>query len=94
VLVRHLLSHTAGLPAWPLGSGFEPRVLLDWDRATTMLADAATFWAPGTAFRYHSATFGFLVGEVIRRITGRSPGQYVAAELAGPLGLDLWIRAA
>ncbi len=87
VLVRQLLSHTAGLPDWD-GPVEE---LYDWTTATARLAGQAPRWEPGTAAGYHSLTQGFLVGEVVRRITGRSLGEFFAAEVAGPLGADFHI---
>ena len=87
VLVRHLLSHTAGLPDWE-GPVAE---LYDWAAATARLAGQAPRWEPGTAAGYHSLTQGFLVGEVVRRITGRDLGEFFAAEVAGPLGADFHI---
>ena len=87
ILVRHLLAHTAGLPDWD-GPVEE---LYDWPSATARLAALAPRWEPGTAAGYHSLTQGFLVGEVIRRITGQSVGDFFAAELAGPLGADFRI---
>ena len=86
VLVRHLLSHTAGLPE------FDPPVavadLYDWRGATTRLARQATRWEPGTLAGYHSVTQGFLVGEVVRRITGQSLATFFAEHIAKPLGAD------
>ncbi|MDX3117792.1 serine hydrolase domain-containing protein [Streptomyces scabiei] len=84
VLVRHALSHTAGLPdwVWPVAE------LYDWPTATGRLAAQAPQWEPGSAAGYHSLTQGFLVGEVVRRITGRTPGGFFADEIAGPLGAD------
>ncbi|MFI5818277.1 serine hydrolase domain-containing protein [Streptomyces rishiriensis] len=87
VLVRHALSHTAGLPdwVWPVAE------LYDWPTATARLAAQAPQWEPGSAAGYHSLTQGFLVGEVVRRITGRTPGEFFAGEIAGPLGADFHI---
>lgn len=87
VLVRHLLSHTAGLPDWdgPVED------LYDWPSATARLAAQDLQWEPGRAAGYHSLTQGFLVGEVVRRVTGRSLGDFFAEEVAGPLGADFHI---
>ena len=63
----------------------------DWDAMVGRLAAEAPFWEPGTRHGYHALTFGFLVGEVVRRVSGRSLGRFVADEIAGPLGLDLYI---
>jgi CubicO group peptidase (beta-lactamase class C family) len=87
VLVRHLLSHTAGLPDWD-GPVAE---IYDWASATARLVAAAPQWEPGSAAGYHSLTQGFLVGEVLWRITGRSVGEFFADEIAGPLGADFHI---
>lgn len=89
VEVRHLLGHTAGLSGWQ-----EPMTeddVCDWEVATTRLAAQPTWWEPGTASGYHAITQGFLVGEVVRRITGRSLGTFFAEEVAGPLGADFHI---
>jgi CubicO group peptidase (beta-lactamase class C family) len=89
VLVRHLLSHQAGLPAVrePLPAG----CFYDWQLMADALAAEQPFWRPGTRNGYHALTFGFLVGEVVRRISGRSLGRFFADEVAGPLGLDFWL---
>src|SRR6185437_5377618 len=84
VLVKNVLAHTAGLPDWD-GPVEE---LYDWPAATARLAAQAPLWEPGSVAGYHSLTQGFLVGEVIRRVTGRSVGEFFAAEIAGPLGAD------
>jgi CubicO group peptidase (beta-lactamase class C family) len=89
VLVRHLLSHTSGVSGWA-----QPVVvddLYDWDKSTAMLAAQAPWWEPGTASGYHALCQGHLVGEVIRRITGRKLGQFFADEVAGPLDIDFHI---
>ncbi|HYD10637.1 MAG TPA: serine hydrolase domain-containing protein [Acidimicrobiales bacterium] len=89
VLVRHLLSHTAGLPA--LVPPLSNEELFDWDTVVQNLAAQAPMWEPGTASGYHALTQGQLVGEVVRRITGASLGQTFAKEIAGPLGADFHI---
>ncbi|MDR2983585.1 MAG: beta-lactamase family protein [Nocardiopsaceae bacterium] len=87
VLMRHLLAHTAGLPDWdgPVED------LYDWQAATARVAAQNPQWEPGSAAGYHSLTQGFLVGEVMRRITGRSVGDFFAAEVTGPLAADFHI---
>ncbi|MFT7601232.1 MAG: CubicO group peptidase (beta-lactamase class C family) [Acidimicrobiales bacterium] len=89
VLVRHLLSHTAGLSGWD--ERLEPADLYDWDKVTSLLAAQASWWEPGTASGYHSITQGYLVGEVVKRVDGRSVGQFFAEEIATPLGADFHI---
>jgi len=89
VLVRHLLNHQAGLPALrdPLPAG----CFYDWNLMADALAKEEPFWKPGTRNGYHALTFGFLVGEVVRRASGRTLGTFFRDEVAGPLGLDFWI---
>jgi CubicO group peptidase (beta-lactamase class C family) len=89
VLVRHILSHTAGLPAWD--QRLDGTDLYDWDRVTALLATQPTWWEPGTRSGYHAVTQGNLVGEVVRRVDGRSVGRFFADEIAGPLGADFHI---
>ncbi len=89
VTVRHLLSHRAGLPT--LDVALTPDEALAWDPAIAALAAQTPAWVPGTRHGYHAVTYGWLVGEVIRRVSGRSPGRYLAEEIAGPLGLELWV---
>ena len=89
VPVRYLLCHKVGLPY--VDAPLTLPQVLAWDPVVEALAAQEPVWEPGTAHGYHAVTYGWLVGEVIRRITGRSIGQFVADELAGPLGLDLWI---
>jgi len=91
VTVSDLLSHRAGLTSFEPASGVGPRELLDWERCTAALAAMAPLWPPGTAYMYHAVTYGYLVGEVIRRVTGKMPGRFFAEEIAAPLGLSLWI---
>src|SRR4051812_12159824 len=87
--VRWLLSHQAGVVALD-----HPIALADalaWQPMVTALAAQRPLWTPGTAHGYHGRTFGWLVGEVIRRVSGRTPGQFFAEEIAAPLGLDFYI---
>lgn len=87
--VRHLLSHTAGLPGWDEPITCED--LYDWEKVTSLLAAQKPWWEPGTASGYHAVTQGYLVGEVVRRVTGQSLGTFFAREVAGPLGADFFI---
>jgi CubicO group peptidase (beta-lactamase class C family) len=87
--VRYLLSHQAGLAA--VRKPLDDDALFNWNKMTTALAEQEPWWEPGTKHGYHALTFGYLVGEVIRRITGKTPGKYLREEIAGPLGLDLHI---
>ncbi len=92
VRVRHLLGHTSGLSGWQERLAIED--LYDWDKATALLAAQAPWWEPGTAPGYHALTQGFLVGEVVRRVTGTTLGRFVADEIAGPLGADFHVGLA
>ena len=89
VLVRHVMSHTAGLSGWA-----QPMVvddLYDWEKATSLLAAQATWWEPGTASGYHAITQGYLVGELVRRVTGQTIGRFIAEQITGPLGADFHV---
>ena len=89
ILVRHVMSHSAGL------SGFdpplEPERLYDWDAVVEHLAKQSPWWEPGTASGYHSLTQGYLQGEIVRRVSGRSIGTFFREEVAEPLGADFHI---
>ncbi|MER6052116.1 serine hydrolase domain-containing protein [Streptomyces sp. NPDC001793] len=87
--VRWLLCHRAGLPAprEPLAEGRA----YDWEYVCDALANTPPWWEPGTAQGYHATTFGYLVGEVVRRITGQSLGTFLRREITGPLGADLFV---
>ncbi len=89
VLVRHIMAHTAGLPAWQVK--LEPEDLYDWEKCTKLLADQEPWWEPGTKSGYHGITQGYLIGEVVRRVDGRSVGTFFDEEIAGPLGADFHI---
>ena len=89
VLVWHLMNHAAGLP------GMDVRLqgdeLYDWERVTQLLAQQSPWWTPGSASGYHALTQGYLIGEVVRRITGLSLGRFFAEQIAGPLNADFLI---
>lgn len=87
--VRWLLSHRAGLPV--IDHPIPLAALLAWDPMTNALAAQRPAWEPGTAHGYHGRTFGWLVGEVIRRVSGRSVGAFFAEEIAAPARLDFFI---
>jgi CubicO group peptidase (beta-lactamase class C family) len=89
VTVRWLLCHKAGLPF--VDADLTLDEALAWDPVVDALAAQRPHWEPGSAHGYHAVTYGWLVGEVVRRITGRTVGVFFADEVAGPLGLDLWI---
>jgi CubicO group peptidase (beta-lactamase class C family) len=89
IKVRHLLSHTSGVSGWDQPVTIED--VYDVDKSTAMLAAQAPWWDPGTASGYHALTYGHLIGEVIRRITGRRLREFFAEEVAGPLGADFTI---
>ncbi len=89
VPVFMLLNHQAGLPAVraPLPQG----AYANWDLMVNALAKEEPFWEPGTRNGYHALTIGWLVGELVRRISGKSLGTFFQDEVAKPLGLDFWI---
>lgn len=89
ITIRQLLSHQAGLPA--VGRRLPAGAMLDWPVMTAALAAQEPWWDPGTGHGYHVNTFGFLVGEVIRRLTGHTVGRLLSQEIAGPLGADVHI---
>jgi CubicO group peptidase (beta-lactamase class C family) len=87
--VRELLGHTSGLSGWDAPMVVED--LADWERCTSLLAAQSPWWEPGSQSGYHAVTQGYLIGEVVRRITGLSLGQFFAQTVAGPLGADFHI---
>jgi CubicO group peptidase (beta-lactamase class C family) len=87
--VRWLLTHQAGLPV--IDHPITPAEAIAWEPMVTALAAQRPSWEPGTGHGYHGLTYGWLVGEVVRRVSGRSIGTYLREEIAAPLGLDLWI---
>jgi CubicO group peptidase (beta-lactamase class C family) len=91
VLVRHLMSHSSGVSGWELP--FTHDDMYDWEKATSHLAAQAPWWEPGTASGYHAENQGHLLGEIVRRVTGKTLKQFVAEEIAGPLDADFQIGA-
>jgi len=89
ITVAQLLTHEAGL-AW-VDQPLTLEEALDWTPMVDALAAQAPHWEPGTAHGYHAVTYGYLVGEVVRRVSGRSIGTYLREEIAKPLGCDFWI---
>ncbi|HXC49671.1 MAG TPA: serine hydrolase domain-containing protein [Candidatus Limnocylindrales bacterium] len=92
ITVRQVLSHQAGLPA--VREALAADAMFDWDFMTGALARTRPWWKPGTRHGYHINTFGFLVGEIVRRVSGASIGTFLREELAGPLAADFHIGVA
>ena len=89
--IRHLLSHTSGLSGWD--KPIEIEDIYDLKKSTDLLAKQKPWWEPGTCSGYHALSMGHLLGEVVRRVTGKSLTQFVAREIAGPLDADFQIGA-
>src|SRR5258708_24404472 len=87
--VKMLLNHQSGLAA--LSEPLRPGAFYDWELMIKVLEKQAPFWTPGSMHGYHAFTFGWLVGEVVRRVSGKSLGTFFREEVAEPLGLDFWI---
>lgn len=83
--VRHALTHATGIPGVPVGT--TPEDLCDWDRMCAAVADATPWWEPGTSSGYHPQTYGYILGEVVRRVTGKRVSQVLREELTEPLGV-------
>ncbi|WP_314222180.1 serine hydrolase domain-containing protein [Streptomyces zaehneri] len=88
-LVRHLLAHRAGVPV--LDRPLTPAEAADPDLGAAAVAAQAPAWEPGTDHGYHAQTYSWLTGELVRRITGRTIGEWIADEIAGPVRADLWL---
>jgi len=87
--IAQLVSHQCGLYA--VDGPLTIEEALDWNTITSRLAATAPRWPIGTTHGYHALTYGWLIGEVIRRVDGRSPGRFVQEEIAGPLGVEMYI---
>ncbi|GIH91778.1 serine hydrolase domain-containing protein [Planobispora siamensis] len=83
--LRHALTHTLGVPGVPVAT--TPEDLCDWDKMCAAIADATPWWEPGSKTGYHPQSFGYIVGEVVRRATGKPISQVLEEEVAGPLGV-------
>jgi CubicO group peptidase (beta-lactamase class C family) len=88
-LVRHVLAHQVGVPV--LDRPLTPAEAADPELGAAAVAAQAPVWEPGSDHGYHAQTYSWLTGELVRRVTGRSIGAWIADEIAGPLGLDLWV---
>jgi|KBSSwiStaDraftv2_1062776.scaffolds.fasta_scaffold46599_3 CubicO group peptidase (beta-lactamase class C family) len=86
ITVRNVMSHMAGIPALPEGSTVED--LLDWDRMCGRIAELTPIWEPGTRTGYHARTYGYVLGEVVRRVDGRRINRFIREEISQPLGID------
>ncbi|MEU1853479.1 serine hydrolase domain-containing protein [Streptomyces sp. NPDC019990] len=89
VLVRHVLNHQAGVPV--LDRPLTPQQALDPLRGPEAVAAQPPAWEPGTDHGYHALTYGWLVDDLVRRVTGHGTGAWLASQVTGPLGLDLWL---
>ncbi|HXC40938.1 MAG TPA: serine hydrolase domain-containing protein [Burkholderiales bacterium] len=91
ITVRMLMQHSAGLAAIPFSSPVPAGGWADFNLMTSLLAAQAPWWEPGTAHGYHALSYGWLVGELVRRVSGQSLGTFFQNQVAQPLGLDFWI---
>lgn len=83
--VRHVLTHTVGVPGIPADT--TPEDLCDWEKMSAVIADSEPWWEPGKKTAYHAYTFGYIVGEIVRRATGKPISEVLREEVAGPLGI-------
>jgi CubicO group peptidase (beta-lactamase class C family) len=83
--IRHALTHTVGVPGVPADT--TPEDLCDWQKMCAVIADAEPWWEPGSKFGYHALTYGYIIGEIVRRATGKTISQVLREEVAGPLGV-------
>src|SRR4051794_32810344 len=83
--VRHVLNHSAGVPG--IGTDTTVEEVCDWDRICARIADSELWWEPGTRIGYHAYTFGFILGEIVRRATGQRVSQLLPEEIGTPLGV-------
>lgn len=89
ILIKHVLGHTAGIPSWDEMIPNED--ILNWDKMIKLLEKQSPWWEPGTMGGYHALTFGFILGEIVKRVTGKSLGTFFKKNVAVPLGADFTI---
>jgi len=87
--IRDLVAHRAGVPFFE--EDIDENQVIDWDYMVSKIEQEQAMWQPGTQYAYHAITHGWITGEIIRRVTGMSPGQYLAQELSSPLQADTWL---
>lgn len=89
ILVKHIFAHTSGVPGWKPPVPWE--VMTSWDRAIEVMEAQSLWYEPGTRVCYHAETFGFLAGELIRRVSGLTPGKFLHEHIASKIGADIWL---
>ena len=89
ILVKHLFAHTAGVPGWKPPVPW--KTMTDWNQAIEVMEAQPLWYEPGTKVCYHGETFGFLAGELIRRISGLTPGKFLREHVASKIDADIWI---
>lgn len=87
--VRDLVTHRAGVPFF--ADDIQEDQVIDWDFMVSKIEQESAMWEPGSAYAYHAITHGWITGEIIRRVTGMSPGQYLAKHISSPLAADTWL---
>jgi CubicO group peptidase (beta-lactamase class C family) len=87
--IAQLVSHQAGVPFF--ANDIQPDQVTNWDYMVSKIEQEAPMWQPGSSYAYHAITHGWLTGELIRRVSGMSPGEYLAKEISAPLSADTWL---
>ncbi len=87
--IRDLVSHRAGVPFFK--DDIDENQVIDWEFMVSKIEQEPAMWQPGSEYAYHAITHGWITGEIIRRVTGMSPGQYLAQEISAPLQADTWL---
>ena len=89
ILISHIMSHSSGLSGWK--ESIEYTDFYNWNKVCNLLANQEPFWEPGKAVGYHAITIGYLVGELVKRVSGKTIGKFFEDEIAGPLKSDFHI---